>query len=95
MSFPEEGLFRIQYFDECGFYSHYTYKTIEEAIEAMAKERFSVHCEGKLVALASTQKWQRGVEINAVLYQLNSKTISWETFNNHVDAINTKYAALI
>lgn len=94
MSNLEHGNFRIQYFDERGFYSHDSYKTLEDATEELAKRKFSKPCSGILDTLSTTVTWKRGVEVSDVIQRSNSRQISWERANEEFEVIDRKYAVL-
>jgi hypothetical protein len=91
MSSPEDGKFRIQYFDKKGFYSHSTQKTMEEALETMLNEGFHEQDRGALDRLSRDPAWRRGSEVGALLQRLNGRCITHKQFEAELAVINSRY----
>lgn len=74
---------RIQYFSLDSFSSHHCFESLEEAVETMCREGFTVEDAGVLDALTPTVRWQQGILANDLVRQVNAGQISWETANQH------------
>lgn len=92
MSEPEDGICRIQYFRENGFYNHYVFTSIEKAVEDLAKSGFVESDKGILDSLQQTPTWARGMEIADIIRRCNSNQLSWEEANAEYAILEEKYS---
>jgi len=60
MSDPEDGPFRLQYFDARGFSGHSVMSSADKALQAMVTERFWIPDPGALDRLSGQQAWAEG-----------------------------------
>lgn len=70
------GKYRVQYFDEHGFFSHDTHDTIEDVVEEMVRSGYSLEEMGALNRLSKTETWRKGTENAGWLMQLNAGRIT-------------------
>jgi hypothetical protein len=73
----EPGRYRYSMFDARGFFSHSAHNTAAEAVADAARAGFTVAAPGILDRLATTQEWEHGSAVAAVMQQHNSGRISW------------------
>jgi hypothetical protein len=80
----ESGHFRIQYFDEDGFSSHYVHRELTDAVETMLNEGYRDVDAGALDRMAATPRWARGVKVAALRQKCQEGLM---TFPEMVEAI--------
>lgn len=91
MSEPNCGAFRLQYFDERGFFSHSTKKTVEEALEAAINQGFTEPDFGALDRISTQPVWHRGMEVADLIQKLNSQCITHNEFQESVREVDSRY----
>lgn len=92
MSEPTEGICRIQYFRENGFYTHHVFTSIEKAVEDLAKSGFVVSDKGILDSLQLTSEWARGMEVAEIIRRCNANQLSWEDAHAEYAKLDEKYS---
>lgn len=93
MSEPEDGICRIQYFRENGFYNHYVFTSIEKAVEELAKSGFVESNKGILDSLQQTPTWARGMEVADIIRRCNANQLSWKEAHAEYAKLEEKYSA--
>lgn len=69
---------RIQYFDQDGFSGHFCYKSLQNAVEALVKEKYRVIDVGALDRCSVTERWALGVKRSEIRTLFNCGKISME-----------------
>lgn len=78
---------RVQYFDRDGFQSHHCEPTMLDAVNCMISDGFINPTPGVLDQISQTPRWKRGVEVAALMFQLNTRAITYVQFTELVAAL--------
>lgn len=78
MSDLNDGDFRVQKFDEKGFFTHSTCKTIEDAVELLAKDNFIEKDSGRLDLVSDSYSWRRGMASWEIINKVNQGKLSYQ-----------------
>lgn len=87
------GKYRYQMFDKRGMMSHSTHDTPEEAVAEAARDGFTAHNPGVLDRLASTEEWEEGMAINALIQKQASGLITYPEFVVQATKVQEEFAA--
>lgn len=87
----QPGRYRWQGFRADGFTGHCTFDTAELCLGDMVDFGLKVPDPGALDRNASTQTWQRGMEMLAVVQACNSGLISWDESCRRREEISSRY----
>lgn len=83
----EPGRFRLQCFDQNGFYSHHSVDTLKKAVLDLVTERYLRAVPGDLDRLASTDAWRRGMAVTTLIQMLGSGQIDHAEFLRRQQAL--------
>lgn len=78
MSDIDIGAFRVQMFDEKGFYNHSTFSALDDAIEKLAEDNFTEIDSGILDKISETYTWKSGAVSFEILTKVNCGRMSYE-----------------
>lgn len=87
------GKYRYQMFDARGMMSHSTHDSPEEAVADAASSGYTVHNPGVLDKLASTEEWEEGMAINALIQAHGSGQFGYPEFVKRVKAVQEEFKA--
>lgn len=85
------GKYRYQMFDARGMMSHSTHDSPEEAVADAASSGYTVHNPGVLDKLASTEEWEEGMAINALIQAHGSGQFGYPEFVKRVKAVQEEF----
>ncbi|HHH9443111.1 TPA: hypothetical protein ACP32N_005099 [Pseudomonas aeruginosa] len=88
------GKFRYQVFQACGWVSHFTFQTLDEAVSDAFDSGFKeVAPRETLDQLASTVEWKKGCERLDLITQHNRGEISYGEMLDQFLKVDAKYAS--
>lgn len=87
------GKYRYQMFDARGMMSHSTHDSPEEAVADAASSGYTVHNPGVLDKLASTEEWEEGMAINALIQAHGSGQFDYAEMMRRVKAVQGEFKA--
>jgi len=90
----EAGRFRVQCFDEDGFFSHQVYDGLEQAIENMMVDGYRTPDVGALDRIAATDRWAMGVKYATLRQRFQEGLITYVRMLEEMKALSEGKAVL-
>lgn len=87
------GSFRYQLYDAKGFFSHSTHNTLAEAAIDAVDQGYAVPDDAAPARIMTTQTFERGNRIAALIQQVNAGRLSFAEANEQAAVIDAQYAA--
>ena len=87
------GKYRYQMFDERGMMSHSTHDSPEEAVADAASSGYTEHNPGVLDRLASTETWEEGMAINALIQAHGSGQFDYREMIRRMQEVQAEFKA--